>query len=278
MASPVPVPICKLMFTSITNSMFDKPDVCLVISQNSVSCRNFGCVEGIVEKYPYSDVAGLRQAKPIMPSYSIANHRDGEGYVHLKKPKIYGDGPVVSTLITQYGIGRPVEDNNIAQKIIKSCPDAAITSHLKKDSMENRVNYFNKCMFNLAQLLRTLEYSYIKNIIIPVGIGRSAKVDDIWLTKYLPLIFVFCNDMKKYNKRVILTMSQSSETDAIYESCNGQAAVYYKELKSLPVLTFKDFVCDVPLPTYSQDNTCNNDDDDDYDDDLPNTIPYNSVY
>ena len=273
------VPPCKLMFTKLNDDLFDKGDVCLVVSQNSVSYRNFGCTKDITEKYTYADVAGLREADEVLKSYAKYECRDAEGSVHLKNPKTYAAGPVVGTLITQYGIGRPFENNNISQKITKYCQDEAVTSHLTSDTEENRVHFFKRAIFNLAKLLCSIDYYHIKKIIFPCGIGHSGKVDNIWLVKYLPIIYTFASDMNKFNKEVILTLTQASQLDELYENRKDYAAQCYKKLKQLSFLTNSEFLRDIPLSSYTSNTKDDkeNDDDDDDDDDLPPTLPYYSV-
>ena len=88
------------MFTKINDEVFNKSEVCLTISQNSVSYRNFGCTGDIVQKYAYADVAGLREADPNLKSFAKLKCRDPEGSAKLKTAAIATDGPTVGTLIT----------------------------------------------------------------------------------------------------------------------------------------------------------------------------------
>ena len=62
--------------------------------------------------------------------------------------------------------------------------------------------------------------------------------------------------MDRYGKRVILTMSQSSELDQVLKKRNDYASCCYRKLKNLPVLTNAEFLCDVPVPCYISDNNC----------------------
>ena len=253
------------MFTKINDDVFNKSEVCLTISQNSVSYRNFGCTGDIVQKYAYADVAGLREADPNLKSFAKLKCRDPEGSAKLKTAAIATDGPTVGTIITQYGIGRPIEENNISRKIVQYCTDTTITSHLAADTQENRIILFNKAVFRLGELLSLSYYDHIKTIIFPVGIGRSGRVDNIWLLKYLPIIYSFSNDMQKCGKRIILLMPHYSELDRVFKHGKDYASHCYKKLRSLHVLTNSEFLCDIPVPSYNPDNNDIIDDDDDDD-------------
>ena len=275
----------------MNDSTFNRSDVCLVVGQNSVSFKNFGCTGDIVQKYPYADVAGLREPDRNLKSFSKFKHRDAEGSVQLKAPPAGDKGPAVGTLITQYGIGRPLEENNISKKIVQHCPDTAVTSHLKLDTQEKRSVHFTMGMIKLSELLSLSYYKHIKSVIFPVGIGRSGKADNIWLIKYLPSIYSFTKDMQKCGKRIILLMPHYNELDHIFTSRKDHAAYCYRKMRNLQVLTTSDFLCDIPLTSYADivaanskdvfDNVDDDDDDDDdivfNDDDLPATIPYYTV-
>ena len=62
--------------------------------------------------------------------------------------------------------------------MVQYCLDTAITFHLISDSVENRITFFNKAVFKLANVLSLAYYDHIKKIILPVGIG-SGRVDNI---------------------------------------------------------------------------------------------------
>ena len=109
---------CNIMHNLLTDEVFNNDSTCIILNQNSVSYRNFGRCLDVVEKYSYSDVAGLRTPDFYMKMYARYEDRDAEGECIFTSPPHYIQGPTVCTLITQYGIGRSIEDNNITQKII----------------------------------------------------------------------------------------------------------------------------------------------------------------
>ena len=240
------------MFAKINENVFNRRDVCLVINQNSISYVNFGCAADIVAKYPYADVAGLRRPDNKLQSYSDVSYHDQEGNAIIKSPAEDDVGPSITTLITQYGIGRAYEDNNIAHKIVKCCRDTTIMTRLTNDTKDTRLSNFNKSVFQLGNHLTTSNFSHIQKIVFPVGIGRSGKLDMIWLCRYLPVIYAFARDMKKILKQVVLVMSpKCNELDWFYESRQDYAEHFYRMLKNLPILNKSEFLCDLPLPNYS---------------------------
>ena len=243
----------KLAFGHLSDDTFNNPEFCVVIIQNSVSLRNFGAADDIVRKYNYADVAGHRHPCPVLQYFARVEDRSREGSVHINNPPIYTDGPVIATLITQYGIGRAIEENVIAKKMIKNCVDLSVISHLEDDTVENRIIYFNKCLFNLAKQITKPECSYIKKVILPVGIGRRG-VDDVWLTKYMPIIYAFANDVGTTGKEVVLVVNKSylNHLEKKYEAVNNLASESFEKFKGLRVLSNHELSLDMTI-VYGED-------------------------
>ena len=65
--------------------------------------------------------------------------RSEEGTCHIHSPPLYSKGPKIGTLITQYGLGSPYEENKITQKIIRKCEDTSLIHHPRMDTIENRI-------------------------------------------------------------------------------------------------------------------------------------------
>ena len=111
--------------------------------------------------------------------------------------------------------------------------------------------------------------NHLKTIVIPAGIGRRGIVDDIWLTRYLPVIHKFSLDMEKLGKRVIITLSQVfleilvKEINQGDDSVNEDVLHYKSLLANLPVLDNDGNVC--------KKNTVKQNHDDE---NLPDTEPY----
>ena len=261
---------CKVMYAFVTDDMFNNEKTCIVLNQNSLSYRNFGRCFDTVKKYPYGDVAGLRKPDKYLKMYSQYEDRGEEGDCIVKHPPHYFPGPTIVTLISQYGIGRPIEDNNIAAKIVKNSRNTDLVSRLSNDSMERRCYLFNNAMFKLGVLMSSSSRDFIKNIVIPVGIGRSGNLDDIWLTKYLPVIHRFSLDMDKLGKRVIITLTENVKKvlDDEFKHRDDSVVFHYKSLLvDLPLLPHSEFVDKRKTSVKQQDSDWE-------EDDLPNTQPY----
>lgn len=257
---------CKMMFNKISDSIFNQRDTLLVINQNSISYANYGCSYDIIAKYPYGDVAGLRRPDFKVPSYSHTEFHDKEGTTIIKSPPTDTVGPSICTLITQYGIGRNYEDNNIAQRIAKYCRDTTISDRLAADTKDNRILYFNKAIYNLSNQLASEKFSHLKKVILPVGIGRSGKVDMIWLCKYFSIIEVFARHLQNQGKQVILLMKNRCDNlDETYLPRSDYAGFCYRKLKKLSVLKADKFLLDIPSPAYSHSEK---------EDDVPDTQTY----
>ena len=236
------------MYAMLTNEVFNVENTCIVLNQNSLSYKNFGRCYDIVEKYPYGDVAGLRTPDKFMKSYARYEDFGQEGECVIKSPPHYAEAPTIATLITQFGIGRPIEDNNIAKKIVKNHRNQDLVNRLSRDTCERRGYLFDHAMFRLGFLLSSLSRDHIKNIIIPAGIARCGQVDDIWLTKYLPAIHKFSIDMEKLNKRVIILLSRNHVEKLKEEFKNRdddhEAVFQYKNLiENLPLIDTDSFNC-----------------------------------
>ena len=208
-------------------------------------------------------MAGLRNPDRYIKVYAQYLDRDQEGECIFSTPPHYVQGPTVCTLITQYGIGRPVEENNIAKKIIENSRSKQLVERLSEDSLERRIHIFNLAMTRMAALMRSSARHHIKTIVIPVGIARAGMVDKVWLTKYLPIIYDFSLKMKKLSKEVIITMSRSLLNildDEIKGDTNcdidNNVVLYYKtSLVDLPVVESEKNTNVVNLPamqSYSQ--------------------------
>ena len=241
---------CKLTFGYLSDEVYNQSSFCLTVVQNSVSLKNFGTTADIVEKYPYSDIAGKRYGSEELQYFARLEDRSREGGLHVCRPPMYTEGPVIATMIHQYGIGRPIDENNIGKRMLQNCKDTAVISRLEEDTTENRIIYFNRSMFKLAVELSKPENDYIKKILIPVGLGRRC-LDDVWLKKYAPVISVFAKDMDSRGKEVVLVVGKRyfEFLEKNYKTnTDHQASAYFENLKSLPVLSKDDLSLDKTLP------------------------------
>ena len=233
----------KLMYASITDEVFNNSKTCLLLNQNSIGYKNFGRCAAVVDKYSYADVAGLRQPCPHLKYCCSPSYRDGEGNVVIKSPPLYRDGPVVATLITQYGIGQPFEENKIAKDSVERSPYISVRTRLKEDTEKNRITYFNRAVYNLKLHLEHDDFNVIKKVIFPIGIARSGNADSVWLTQYLPIIHAFSHDVSKLNKDVVILVNETymNILSEEFDNRNDCVASSFHNLKKLDVIKACDF-------------------------------------
>ena len=267
--------VCKLLIGSyVSDPLFNREDTCIVCNQNSLSLHNYGRCLDISNRYPYGNVVSKRRQDRTWRFYACPEDRDEEGSCIMKSPPHYIQGPTISTLITQFGIGLPVEDNPVTKKVIKRCTNGELVNKLTLDTQVRRTRLFKRCLYKLAFQLCGENYSHIKNVIIPVGIGRAGKADSVWFNEYLPLIHTFSLDVEKSGKRTILTATNKvlqllKEEDFSTVAGNSVDNSHYEKLLyCLPTITQDQFDC-------KKNSDVNTDDcvDEEYED-MPNTQPY----
>ena len=237
----------KLIFVNVCDEVPNSSSTCIVLNTNSVSYKNYGRVSSIVEKYPYADVAGLRQPSEKIHFYARKEDRHNEGEAVVCTPPIYSEGPVVVTLISQYGIGRPVDENRIAKKMIEKCPEVEVRLKLKADTEKKRISNFKKCVENLKVKLEKNEE--VKKIIFPVGISRSGNADPCWLCEYLPIIHDLANDMSKLKKEVLIATSETYMKMLVGEYAKKKALLKnaFEGFQNLEVVKEEDFDLDATI-------------------------------
>ena len=256
----------------LTDEIFNKENTCIILNQNSISLNSYGRCLDMANKYNYSDVAGMRKQDKTWRFYARPEDRDEEGACILKNPPHYTSGPVVCTLITQYGIGRPVEENNVAAKVIKASPNTDLSRRLSRDSQERRIYLFKHALSKLSFHLSSSRYTQVKNLIIPVGIGRAGKADKVWLEKYLPIIHAFSLEMEKIGKKTILTLTERVRQllDEEFKNSSDDSVHYTNLLFYLPIINKDQFECKKKTSVNQQvdDEIWENEED------LPDTEPY----
>ena len=96
---------------------------------------------------------------------------------------LYMKGPKIATLFTQFGLGKPYEENGLAQKIVRNCGQESFVKRLRQDTSDNRLIHFNKALKSLSVSLKNNAYPDTNKAILPIGIGCSG-VGDKWLCRY----------------------------------------------------------------------------------------------
>lgn len=188
---------CKIIFGSLTSPVYKQRGICIVTATNAVACKNFGVMKDVVEAYPYADVAGMRYTKPGA-SYACQRDRSvtGTAILNTSTLDLYVDNPVVATLITQYGIGKSIENNPYARNSVQYSQDLHHVNGLREDTEERRLHHFHSALTNLKDKLNDQKFDHVQHVLFPLGIGRRGRIDAKWLAYYLPSIFAFNQELE----------------------------------------------------------------------------------
>ena len=203
-------------------------------STNAIGCKNYEISSDLVKKYPYCDIAGFRYTDTDLRYIARKQERSEEGTCYIHSPPLYSKGHKIATLITQYGLGNPYEKNKLAQKIVGNCEQESFAHHLRMDTIENRLTYFNRRLFFLGRMMKQIEYISIKKIILPIGIGHGG-VDEIWLNRYYDIICKFIQEMNFYGKKCYFLVQKfylKAIDNYVTKNCGNKAISVCKELKS----------------------------------------------
>ena len=224
---------------SLTDNVFCHPKFALIVATNSVTCKNFGIVKSLAEKFPYGDVTVERRPS-VGRNYACALDREQPGRVITKTPVVgINNNPTIVTLISQYGIGLPLHQNMIAERDIKHSPDELHVRELKRDSLEKRIRHFGECIYNLQTMLSSPDYAFIEYLVLPLGIGFPGRFTEVWLNHYFPMIQELADYAIHRGKQVILAVPQDCH-ELIQLKLPVFPAIYSQEMRHLKVIQQTD--------------------------------------
>ena len=141
-----------------------------VVLLMQVRCKNYGTNADLVHKYPYCDVLGMREVDPTLKCIAKECDRSVEWSCIEHISPLYTTGPKIASLVTQYGLGKPYDENVFARRIVKICIQESIVFHLYHDSGDNRLMYFYKSLQELKIILGSSDNSEINKVVLPIGI------------------------------------------------------------------------------------------------------------
>ena len=181
-------------------------------------------------------MVGLRYTKPLA-SYSCARDRGilRATVIKAKSQQDKSDLPVIATMITQYGIGKPVHCNDYAKNTILYSRDTDHVNQLSNDTIDQRITFFKSSLNMLKHQLNCSEFKHIEFVMFPLGIGRSGFIDDIWLTHYLSALFTFSNDL---NGRTVCLVVREELFSILEDICkrNNNLDSLFIQVKQLEIL------------------------------------------
>ena len=106
----------NVVYGKVTDKVYKKRDICLVVPNGSASCEKYGLVKEIYLKYPHGDTYTTKNCL-TNPCRAAPEDRRRVGDVIMCKPPAYPAVmvPCIANLVMQYGDGVEYENNVIAQ-------------------------------------------------------------------------------------------------------------------------------------------------------------------
>jgi len=205
-------PALTVITGKLTDSSLKRGDVCLIVPACCISIKSVGITDDVYTQFPYGDVVSCRQRLYSL-NRCIIKHRPAPGTLSLRKPSNYpnSDSPTIITFFSQYSIGAPIEQNTIAQEYAQTSRDKPFVQGLQKDTEVNRFDYFLQCIDEVKCIAKRKENERLSLYTFPAGIGRSGRVDAVWLENYLPVIKELADELVKYKIGVTVIASEAYE-------------------------------------------------------------------
>ena len=219
----------------VSDEKLNQEEVLLVHAINSVGCKNYGLTADIVDKYPYAETAGRRYCDSDLKCIAREDDRTPEGSCLIRPSPLYIKGPKIASLVTQFGLGRPYEENRLAQKIVRSCGQESFAKHLRHDTSENRLIHFNSALKSLSASLKTSTCQDTNKVVLPIGIGCSG-VSEKWLCRYYEIIKKFAQDISHNGIHCYIAVRKQhlyTIDRYVHKKRSQKAQLQLKELKSL---------------------------------------------
>ena len=219
----------------VSYDKLDQEEVLLVHAINSAGCKNYGLAADLVDKYPYSETTGGRCCDSHLKCIAREEDRSPERLCLIHPAPLYIKGPKIASLVTQFGLGRPYEENRLAQKIVRNYGQESFVKRLRHDTSENRLIHFNKALKSLSASLKTNTYQDTYKVVLPIGIGCSG-VSEKLLCRYYEIIKKFAQDMSYYGIHCYTAVRKQhlyAINRYVSKKCSQKAQLQLKELKSL---------------------------------------------
>ena len=187
---------CPLLLVKghLVDTCFDRPDVALILDINAISLKTFGVVDKIFEKYPYGETVKNRVQLYDLSRADVKARPDVGTFIVKTNPK----KPTIISLVTQYSYGLPYECNSITNNIVKTTKDYHYGQGLRNDTEIARLCNFKMCIKGLISFAKLPENSNLSVFVFNCGIGRSSKMDDVWVNEYLPVLKTFARELITY--------------------------------------------------------------------------------
>ena len=232
----------KIVKLPMLDEIFCNRRVCLMNTTNSITCSNYGLSKVLMYNYPYADIVAKREMEPSL-KIAKKQFRSAPGTVEIRQDVEKNlCSPAIATLVCQYGIGKPFEDNLIAQYIVNRTYDLQHKRCLRDDTSQNRLTMFDNGMRKFSELIRSSEFNHIKLVVFPIGFGNRGMVDDHWIKFYLPLIADMFRYLRSIDKIGCLSFPPHSEAN-LNNMENNKGARYAEYLNYFNEMSESDILC-----------------------------------
>ncbi len=199
----------KVVRGRATDRQYCRGDTCIVYQVNAISCEPYGIVKDLHECYPHEGVIASRRPLTFV-ARAIKEHRDVPGEIIIQPPSMeedYGEDareelPTLVAVVSQFGWGPAFEGTEAAVCKLEMSKDGHYVEGMKKDTEDCRLQYFKQCMKKLLNFV--LGCDTLKQVIIPAGLGRRGRPDNVWKLAYLPSIQALATRLSAVGKSVTL--------------------------------------------------------------------------
>ncbi len=194
---PSPNPCYPIITTNgrVTSRIYHRRDTCIVYQVNAVSCNLYGIAKDLNACYPHEHAVSSRHRLSFVDR-AIRWDRDVPGNILIQHPvrgaqETSEDGEIESTLptliamVTQFGY-KPFDNTKETNDRLNQSRDFHYVEGVKNDIYENRLIYFKECINKLVSYVTNSKF--IKQVVIPAGLGQSGRCDTKWNNVYLPII------------------------------------------------------------------------------------------
>ena len=188
----------------LTDEEYRKKSCCLVVGLDATACDAFGYVERLEEKYSQMNFYKSRKRLYNL-NRTTQDCRIKPGSLCLV-PSSDMD-PWIAGMVVQYAIGYPAEDNEMSKYYIRNSIDADFVEGLKKDTREERREYFAKALGQLTGFLKSRK-NELRTVVFSVNgissVKRGSRKQE-FAEYYLPLIRRVAEDVLQDGIEVVLT-------------------------------------------------------------------------
>ncbi len=191
----------------ITDPLYSHPDTALVQIINCVAVRPHGLSNTLAKVYPYCNSYSRRRPIGKLNRAMIID-RPKEGTIQVCLPD-HPHAPIVINVCGQFYMGKNIDVNIYAKRIIKQYLDDHLQKGLQLDTSENRIKWFREGLAALSKNIYDRDIE-VKQVVFPAFIGCGLAGGN-WQENYLPAIRSFARRVANYGVKVIVVKFQQNK-------------------------------------------------------------------